>query len=170
VAPLGFCLSTENLHVGLFGVVVVPSALDEIAQVWHIFFDRGAPQIRAVFKYAQHIVHVKERARSFRFDQDDGFVVGDAYAELEEDVGVVFGEIGNDEISVDEVVDDRGLYDVAALTVRGLDLEILRGRCDDGVGGLTIFGAVEKLGLRLKLGKLPMPVMVIDHMERPAPN
>ena len=40
----------------------------------------------------------------------------------------------------------------------------------DGVGGLTIFGAVEKLGLKLKLEKLPMPVMVIDHMERPAQN
>jgi uncharacterized protein (TIGR03435 family) len=40
----------------------------------------------------------------------------------------------------------------------------------DGVGGLTIFGAVEKLGLKLKMEKLPMPVIVIDHAEKPAQN
>jgi len=40
----------------------------------------------------------------------------------------------------------------------------------DTVGGLTIFGAVEKIGLKLEVKKLPVPVLVIDHVERPPAN
>jgi uncharacterized protein (TIGR03435 family) len=36
----------------------------------------------------------------------------------------------------------------------------------DTVGGLTMFGAVEKLGLKLEEKKLTLPVVVIDHVER----
>jgi uncharacterized protein (TIGR03435 family) len=36
----------------------------------------------------------------------------------------------------------------------------------DTVGGLTMFGAVEKLGLKLEEKKLTLPVVVIDHVEK----
>jgi uncharacterized protein (TIGR03435 family) len=45
------------------------------------------------------------------------------------------------------------------------------GRADaDAVGGVTIFGAIEKLGLKLVSEKVPVPVVVIDHVERPPLN
>jgi uncharacterized protein (TIGR03435 family) len=38
---------------------------------------------------------------------------------------------------------------------------------DQGEGGLTVFDALEKqLGLKLEAKKLPVPVRVIDHMEK----
>ena len=40
----------------------------------------------------------------------------------------------------------------------------------DTVGGLTMFGAVEKLGLKLEEKKLILPVVVIDHVEKPGAN
>ncbi len=40
----------------------------------------------------------------------------------------------------------------------------------DTVGGLTMFGAIEKLGLKLEEKKLTLPVVVIDHVEKPAEN
>lgn len=40
----------------------------------------------------------------------------------------------------------------------------------DTIGGLTMFGAVEKLGLKLEEKKLTLPVVVIDHVEKPAAN
>lgn len=40
----------------------------------------------------------------------------------------------------------------------------------DTVGGVTMFGAVEKLGLKLEEKKLTLPVIVIDYAERPAQN
>jgi len=40
----------------------------------------------------------------------------------------------------------------------------------DTIGGLTMFGAVEKLGLKLEEKKLTLPVVVIDHVEKPARN
>ncbi len=36
----------------------------------------------------------------------------------------------------------------------------------DPTGTLTLFEAVEKLGLKLEVHKRPMPVIVIDHMEQ----
>ena len=40
----------------------------------------------------------------------------------------------------------------------------------DSVGGVTMFGALEKLGLKLVSGKIAVPVIVIDHVEKPAVN
>jgi uncharacterized protein (TIGR03435 family) len=41
------------------------------------------------------------------------------------------------------------------------------GRASIDQGGLTIFEAIEKqLGLKLETRKVPMPVMVIDHIEK----
>jgi bla regulator protein blaR1 len=40
----------------------------------------------------------------------------------------------------------------------------------DSAGGLTLFGALEKLGLKLESKKLAVPVVVVDHVEKPAPN
>jgi len=40
----------------------------------------------------------------------------------------------------------------------------------DTVGGLTMFGAVEKLGLKLEEKKLTLPVVVIDHVEKLGAN
>jgi len=40
----------------------------------------------------------------------------------------------------------------------------------DTIGGLTMFGAVEKLGLKLEEKKLTLPVVVIDHVEKPGAN
>jgi uncharacterized protein (TIGR03435 family) len=40
----------------------------------------------------------------------------------------------------------------------------------DSVGGLTIFAALERLGLKLESKKLAVPVVVIDHVQKPAPN
>lgn len=40
----------------------------------------------------------------------------------------------------------------------------------DTIGGLTMFGAVEKLGLKLEEKKLTLPVVVIDHVEKLAAN
>ena len=41
------------------------------------------------------------------------------------------------------------------------------GRANIDQGGLTIFEAIEKqLGLKLEARKIPMPVMVIDHIEK----
>lgn len=37
-------------------------------------------------------------------------------------------------------------------------------------GGITIFGAIEKIGLKLKEKKAPLPVVVIDHAERFVPE
>jgi uncharacterized protein (TIGR03435 family) len=37
---------------------------------------------------------------------------------------------------------------------------------DSGPAGITIFDALEKLGLRLQARKEPMPVIVIDHVDR----
>jgi len=39
----------------------------------------------------------------------------------------------------------------------------------DTIGGLTMFGAIEKLGLKLEEKKLTLPVVVIDHVEKPQP-
>jgi uncharacterized protein (TIGR03435 family) len=45
------------------------------------------------------------------------------------------------------------------------------GRTDaDAAGGVTIFGAIEKLGLKLVSEKVPVPLIVIDHVERPPLN
>jgi uncharacterized protein (TIGR03435 family) len=64
------------------------------------------------------------------------------------------------------VVDQTGLsgtYDF------GLDWAARRNL--DETGGVTIFGAVEKLGLKLEERKAPMPTIVIDRMDRtPAEN
>jgi len=46
---------------------------------------------------------------------------------------------------------------------------VASGRIDDE-GGLTVFGAVEKVGLKLEAKKIPLPVIVIDHAEKPAQN
>jgi bla regulator protein blaR1 len=40
----------------------------------------------------------------------------------------------------------------------------------DAAGGVTIFGALEKIGLKLESKKLAVPVLVIDHIEKPAAN
>jgi uncharacterized protein (TIGR03435 family) len=40
----------------------------------------------------------------------------------------------------------------------------------DAVGGLTMFAALEKLGLKLEAKKLALPVVVIDHVEKLAEN
>jgi uncharacterized protein (TIGR03435 family) len=40
----------------------------------------------------------------------------------------------------------------------------------DPVPGATVFDAIEKLGLRLEEHKKPMPVIVIDHVEKPDAN
>ncbi len=40
----------------------------------------------------------------------------------------------------------------------------------DSAGGVTIFGAIEKLGLKLESKKLPAPVLAIDHIEKPTAN
>ena len=40
----------------------------------------------------------------------------------------------------------------------------------DTIGGLTMFGAIEKLGLKLEEKKLTLPVVVIDHVEKPGGN
>jgi uncharacterized protein (TIGR03435 family) len=40
----------------------------------------------------------------------------------------------------------------------------------DAAGGVSIFGALEKLGLKLDSKKLAVPVIVIDHVEKPAGN
>jgi uncharacterized protein (TIGR03435 family) len=67
--------------------------------------------------------------------------------------------------------DDMQVLDKTGLTgAYDFDLDWVGRNRVDVDGGLTIFGAVEKLGLKLKLEKLPMPVIVIDHVERPAQN
>jgi uncharacterized protein (TIGR03435 family) len=40
----------------------------------------------------------------------------------------------------------------------------------DTMGGLTIFGAVEKVGLKLESKKVTLPVMIVEHAEKPAGN
>jgi uncharacterized protein (TIGR03435 family) len=64
------------------------------------------------------------------------------------------------------VVDQTGLtgtYDFMLDWVSRRDL--------DAVGGVAMFGAVEKLGLKLEERKQPMPTIVIDHVDRtPAEN
>jgi len=40
----------------------------------------------------------------------------------------------------------------------------------DSAGGLTMFAALEKLGLKLESKKVAVPVVVIDHVEKPTPN
>jgi uncharacterized protein (TIGR03435 family) len=63
------------------------------------------------------------------------------------------------------VVDQTGLagtYDFRLDWVGDADI--------DTVGGVTIFGAVEKLGLKLVSEKVQVPVVVIDHVEKPSLN
>jgi len=50
----------------------------------------------------------------------------------------------------------------------GYDFKLFwAGRANIDQGGLTIFEAIEKqLGLRLEARKMPMPVIVIDHIEK----
>ncbi len=43
-------------------------------------------------------------------------------------------------------------------------------RQDSGPAGLTIFDALEKLGLKLEVRKEPMTVIAIDHVEKPDAN
>ncbi len=40
----------------------------------------------------------------------------------------------------------------------------------DTAGGVTIFGALERIGLKLESRKLPVQVLVIDHIEKAAAN
>ena len=59
------------------------------------------------------------------------------------------------------VVDETGLAD--AYDFR---LDWVRRTSAEQDGGPTIFTAVEKLGLRFEQRKLPLPTIVIDHMEK----
>jgi uncharacterized protein (TIGR03435 family) len=63
------------------------------------------------------------------------------------------------------VVDQTGLAGTY-----GFKLDWVGNADIDAVGGLTMFGAVEKLGLKLVSGKIPVPVVVIDHVEKPPLN
>jgi uncharacterized protein (TIGR03435 family) len=68
----------------------------------------------------------------------------------------------------DSYFGDTQVLDQTGLTgTYDFDLDWAYQKTVDVEGGLTVFAAVEKLGLKLKLEKLPMPVMVIDHAERP---
>jgi uncharacterized protein (TIGR03435 family) len=63
------------------------------------------------------------------------------------------------------VIDGTGLtgpYD--------FQLEWIGNKSVDELGGPTIFDAVEKLGLRFEDKKLPLPTIVIDHMEKLTEN
>lgn len=83
------------------------------------------------------------------------------------DLALLLPRVAPDYFGDTQVLDQTGLAGAYDFNLDWVPLD----QVDvDGVGGLTIFGAVEKLGLKLKLEKLPMPVMVIDHMERPARN
>jgi hypothetical protein len=59
--------------------------------------------------------------RSRGLDEATGFSA--AIRRLEQDVGVVVGGVGDHQVGVEELVDDRRLDDVRALSVRRLDLE-----------------------------------------------
>jgi uncharacterized protein (TIGR03435 family) len=41
-----------------------------------------------------------------------------------------------------------------------------RAALDNGAGGLSLFGAIEALGLKLDSRKHPLDVIVVDHIER----
>src|SRR5258708_371423 len=60
-------------------------------------------------------------------------------------LGLCSVRIGDDEIGLDQIIDYRRLNHIAALTVRGLHLKILRGRCNDAAQNfreeaLRVFG------------------------------
>jgi uncharacterized protein (TIGR03435 family) len=63
------------------------------------------------------------------------------------------------------VVDQTGLAGAYDFSLKW----VASGRVDEE-GGSTVFGAVEKIGLRLESKKIPLPVVVIDHVEKPAQN
>jgi uncharacterized protein (TIGR03435 family) len=61
---------------------------------------------------------------------------------------------------------DRPVVDLTGLTgVYDFKLDWVGRRSIDN-GGLTIFDAITKLGLKLKQRKLPVPVTVVDHIEK----
>jgi uncharacterized protein (TIGR03435 family) len=63
--------------------------------------------------------------------------------------------------AVVDLTNIKGTYDLKLEWVSRLVIE--------QEGGLTMFDAVDKqLGLKLEARKLPMPVIVIDHAEKPA--
>ena len=72
----------------------------------------------------------------------------------------------------------KGSYDFAVSYTGKNMLQAAQGRGADGggpaapTGGLTVFEAIDKqLGLRLELGRYPLPVLVVDHAEQiPAGN
>jgi uncharacterized protein (TIGR03435 family) len=64
-----------------------------------------------------------------------------------------------------EVVDQTGLAGAYDLTLTWV------GRANIDNGGLTMFDALDKqLGLRLEERRLPMPIIVIDHVEKLSDN
>lgn len=71
---------------------------------------------------------------------------------------------------LDRPVVDRtemsGSYDIDLAWVLKFDTNT--GRPTDDEGGITLFTAIAKLGLRLEPRKLPQPALVIDHAERHA--
>jgi len=139
----GLSSTTQNLHVGLRRISVFPGPLDEIAEIWHVLLDRGRPKVRTVFKDAEHVVNVKKWAGSLCLHENDGLVVRHSYTQFEHDVGTVFGEIGDDEIGLDQIADYRRLNHIAALPVRGLNLEILRSWRNDAAQDLREEALIE---------------------------
>ncbi len=62
---------------------------------------------------------------------------------------------------------DKAVVEQTSLTgTYDFGLDWVARRNLDALGGLSMFGSIEKLGLKLEERKLPMPTIVIDHVDR----
>jgi uncharacterized protein (TIGR03435 family) len=71
------------------------------------------------------------------------------------------------------VVDETGIADSFTFTLEwSTERQQKAAEADGGAGGApTLFTALtEQLGLRLETRKVPVEILVIDHMERPSDN
>src|SRR6266568_2145661 len=120
--------ASKNLHVRLLRCTVIPCALDEVAKVWHIFLDGCLPEVRTVLEHAEHVVDVKEWSCALGFDQDHGFILRHADAKFEHHIWIMLGQIRYHNVRFNQVVDYRGLNQIATLPVGSLDRELRRSR------------------------------------------
>jgi hypothetical protein len=130
-SSLSLRTSAKDVHIGFLGVAILPSALNEVVQIRHILLHSRLPQIWAVLEDAEHIVDIEQWPGTLGLHQYHGFVLDHSHTELKHDIGVVLCEIGDYQICLDKVVNDRGLNHVAALPVGGFNFEVFRGWRDD---------------------------------------